>query len=248
MPAAQIRRLRKGMVISMKKKQSIMRFLLQAVCLLLFMIFSGGCGRTDEAGAVVENDAAAAEDDEENQTDENQTNGKQPDPDVTCTEPPAIELRSMADETNYIIVKSCGYNWTYLEPGDQATSVLADSAAPLSEGASWVTLNVSDNTPEGEDYRLLIPNDPDELFISVWNTSDIGKDSVTCKPVESRLYGKEEITAENFAIPVRADGIYELCITWEEENAEKTGFYGIAYYTLKTAGAVTEAALVTAGP
>lgn len=152
------------------------------------------------------------------------------------TEPPVIELRNTADSENAIIVKPGGYMWTYLEPGDQATSSIADSADPLTENAPWEILTVSDNGSEAENYVISTAVFPDQILIEAWDSSDIGKNSSECPALEGCIYDREELSAEDFTLPIRPGRVYEICLTWDEENAEENGFYGIGYYIFMTDG------------
>lgn len=184
--------------------------------LLLLMLFSGGCGKTEEA------DIAGPAENSDKTTD------------YDSTEPFTIELHNVTDTENTLMVRPSGYVWTHLEEGDLATTGVADSADPLAENAPWDVLTLSYNGSDVQDYTISIPVIPDELMISAWNCGDIGRRSEECQTVESCVYSREEVAADDFSIPMQRGRVYEICMTWDKEKAGEKGFYGVVTYTFIT--------------
>lgn len=195
------------------------------VLLLLIIMSLGGCGivnEEDAGNANISNNAG--------------TSGSAETQDYT--EPPVIELRNTADETDFVTVRPSGYVWTYLEGDGLATGGVADSADPLEEKAPWDILDMTDNVYDVENYTISVLQEPDELMVEAWNITDIGKRSYECPTLEGCIYSREELMADSFSIPIQPGRVYEICLTWNEEKAEENGFYGVVTYTFITRGKV----------
>lgn len=195
----------------MKKKISSASLLL-----LLFMLFLYGCGKMGE-----EDIADPAENFDQIT-------------DYDGGEPFTIELHNVTEAENTLTVRPSGYVWTHLEEGDMATSGVADSADPLAENAPWDVLTLPDNGSDVQNYTISIPITPDELMINAWKHGDIGKKSGECQMVEDRVFSREEMAADDFSIPLQRGRVYEICMTWDKENAGEKGFYGVVTYTFIT--------------
>ena len=195
------------------------------ILLLLIIMFLDGCGKVngeDTSNANISNNAGTS-DSAETQD---------------YTEPPVIELRNMADETDFVTVRPSGYTWTYLEGDGLATGGVADCADPLTENAPWDILDMTDNVSDVENYTISVSQEPDELMVEAWSITDIGKRSYECPTLEGCIYGREELKADSFSIPIQPGRVYEICLTWNEEKAEENGFYGVVTYTFITTGEV----------
>ncbi|MCM1156613.1 MAG: hypothetical protein NC314_12995 [Roseburia sp.] len=208
----------------MKKK-----LMISSIFLILTLTLSAalsGCGHTDRADGADTADGTNPAD----PADSSDTAA------FDITAPPVIELCNTTDNKNSITVRPCGYTWTYLEPGDLATSGIADSADPLTENAPWGILTVPDNGTDAGDYTISVAAEPDKLVITAWDSSFIGKSSADTPTAEGCIYDREELTAADFTIPIRPGRVYEVSLTWDKEKAEENGFYGIGYYIFMTDG------------
>ena len=107
----------------------------------------GGCGKAEE------NMSEPLTEPEENSTA----------PDVIYTEPPFLELQSVSDETRSVSLRSRGYNWTYLESEDVATSVIADSAYILDDSSNLAMLAPPEDASGIQAYMVSVAKLPDEL-------------------------------------------------------------------------------------
>lgn len=189
----------------------------------LFEIFTGlalgGCGKAEE------NISQPLTEPEANSTA----------PDVIYTEPPFLELQSVSDETQSVSLRSRGYNWTYMESEDVATSVIADSAYILAENSPWETLILPEDDSEMSAYTISVAKLPDELGFTAWDIADVGKNSGEVNPLETCRYSMAEIGASDFSISLQSGRIYEMYMEWNEDKLAENGFSGIAYYAVKTA-------------
>lgn len=156
-------------------------------------------------------------------------------PDVIYTEPPFLELQSVSDETELVFLHSGGYNWTFLESEDAATSSIADSAYILAENSPWETLILPEDDSEMSAYTITVAKLPDELGFTAWDIADVGKNSGEVNPLETCRYSMAEIGAPDFSISLQSGRIYEIYMEWNEDKLAENGFSGIAYYAVKTA-------------
>ena len=189
----------------------------------LFGILTGlvlsGCGRAGE------NMSEPLTEPEENSTA----------PDIIYTEPPFLELQSVSDETQAVALRSRGYNWTYLESEDTATSGIADSAYILDDSSHLETLALPEDDTSIQEYTVSVAKLPDELGFTAWDIADAGEHSENVNPIETCSYSMEEIAAPDFSIPLQSGRIYEIYVEWNEDKLAENGFSGIAYYVVKTA-------------
>ena len=157
-------------------------------------------------------------------------------PDIIYTEPPFLELRSVSDETELVFLRSRGYNWTYLESEDVATSGIADSADVLGDSSHLETLIVPEADSGIQAYKVSVAKLPDKLGFTAWDIADVDKNSGEVNPVETCHYSTEEIAAPDFSISLQPGRIYEIYMEWNNDKLTENGFSGIAYYGVKTAG------------
>lgn len=153
-------------------------------------------------------------------------------------EPPDIVFYPLSGEGDSLTVQACGYDWSWPEGADQMGAAIADSAHPLSEGAPWDTLTLSENGDGFSDYSLTIEVNPDELGINMWNLEEIGNSGAP--GIQTGVFQREEIAAADFSIPLQAGKIYEIYVKWEKDNVGENGGFGIAYYVFKTSCPVSE--------
>ncbi|MDE5597960.1 MAG: hypothetical protein K2J04_09010, partial [Lachnospiraceae bacterium] len=179
----------------------------------------GGCGRAEE------NISEPLTEPEANSTA----------PDIIYTEPPFLELQSVSDETQSVSLRSRGYNWTYLESEDTATSGIADSAYVLADSSHLETLIVPENDSDMSAYIVSVAKLPDKLGFTAWDIADAGENSEKVKPIETCSYSMEEIAAPDFSISLQPGRIYEIYMEWDNDKLAENGFSGIAYYGVKTA-------------
>ena len=156
-------------------------------------------------------------------------------PDVIYTEPPFLELQSVSDETQSVSLRSRGYNWTYLESEDVATSGIADSAYILDDSRHLETLALSEADSGIQAYTVSVAKLPDKLGFTAWDIADADKNSGEVNPVEIGSYSMEEIAAPDFSISLQPGRIYEIYMEWDNDKLADNGFSGIAYYGVKTA-------------
>ncbi len=153
-------------------------------------------------------------------------------------EPPVMELHPVSEEGDSLSVSACGYQWNWPEGADQMGAAIADSAAPLSEGAPWNVLTLSENGGDTAEYSLAIEGKPDELGINMWNLSDIG--NADAESSRTSVYQGAEIAAGDFTIELQAGKVYEIWVEWKEEKVAENGCFGTAYYVFKTVWPVWE--------
>lgn len=153
-------------------------------------------------------------------------------------EPPDIMLYPAAGEGDSLTLRACGYNWNWPEGADQMGAAIADSAHPLSEGASWDILTLPEGGDGFSDYGLTVEAIPDETGIHMWNLEEIGNSGAPGSQIA--VYHREEMAAEEFSIPLQAGKVYEMYMKWEEEDIGENGGFGIAYYVFKTARPASE--------
>ena len=141
----------------------------------------------------------------------------------------------MSDEQQSAFLRSGGYNWTYLESEDVATSLIADSAYILAENSPWETLILPEDDSEMSAYTISVAKLPDELGVTAWDIADVGKNSEEVNPLETCRYSMAEIGAPDFSVSLQSGRIYEIYVEWNEDKLAENGFSGIAYYVVKTA-------------
>ena len=141
----------------------------------------------------------------------------------------------MSDEQQSAFLRSGGYNWTYLESEDVATSLIADSAYILAENSPWETLILPEDDSEMSAYTISVAKLPDELGFTAWDIADVGKNSGEVNPLETCRYSMAEIGAPDFSVSLQSGRIYEIYVEWNEDKLAENGFSGLAYYVVKTA-------------
>lgn len=186
---------------------------------LLTGLVLGGCGKAEE------NISEPLTEPEANSTA----------PDVIYTEPPFLELQSVSDETELVFLRSRGYNWTYLESKDVATSGIADSAYILDDSSRLETLAPPEDASGIQAYKVSVAKLPDKLGFTAWDIVDAGEHSENVNPIETCSYSMEEIAAPDFSISLQSGRIYEIYMEWDNDKLAENGFSGIAYYGVKTA-------------
>ena len=179
----------------------------------------GGCGKAEE------NISEPLTEPEENSTV----------PDFIYTEPPFLELQSVSDEARSVSLRSRGYNWTYLESEDIATSGIADSAYILDDSSHLETLALSEADSGIQAYTVSVARLPDKLGFTAWDIADTGGHSENVNSIETGNYSMEEIAAPDFSVLLQSGRIYEIYMEWNEDKLAENGFSGIAYYGVKTA-------------
>lgn len=222
----------------MKKKITVLALL------GLTVLVMSGCGREEKeaVGSVPGNAASDSDAADSGASDSAALDGgtasdggaeEQPEEPPVRQEPPQIELHPAAGEGDSLMIKACGYTWNWPEGADQMGAAIADSAAPLSEGAPWDILILPGNGDDSQEYGLTTEVNPDELGVTMWNQEDIG--NYEAQGSRTAVYEREEIAAD-YIIPLQAGKVYEIYLSWDEENVGENGCFGTAYYVFKTDG------------
>ena len=167
-------------------------------------------------------------------------------PKYSLTRPPEITLTSFVTEAGEVTLQAGSYNWKYRVSKEEGSGGIADAPSPLDENYPWGILVVPASASGEEEYRFSFEwivkeledktdeiNWPDELMLISYDEADIG--NMDAEAVETLTYTREDVEGEDFMLPLHAGRVYDLVLTWSEEDYEKDGFYGTASYVFRTA-------------
>lgn len=141
---------------------------------------------------------------------------------------PEINLSdSLSSTVNEFKLKSGNCTWNYLD-GEETVSLIACGSHPLNiaqtaeEKLKLPHYNKIDFVP----YRVSCVVEPDQIIVKEWDRSQIGENEA--EVLASTLY------EEAFIIDLKPNRVYELILTWDEENFATNGCYGEASYSVVT--------------
>lgn len=166
-------------------------------------------------------------------------------PKDSLTRPPEITLTAFVKEAGEITLQAGSYNWTYRISKEEETGGVADAPSPLDENYPWEMMVLPASASGAEEYRFSFEwivkeleektdeiNWPDGLTITSYDEADIG--NTDAEAVETLAYTSEDVEAENFLLYLHSGRVYEIVLSWSEEDYDKDGFYGTASYVFRT--------------
>lgn len=166
-------------------------------------------------------------------------------PKDSLTRPPEITLTAFVKEAGEITLNAGSYNWNYRVSKEESTGGVADAPSPLDENYPWEILVLPASASGDEEYHFSFEwivkeledktdeiNWPDELIVYAYSEADIG--NMEAEPAETVTYTREDVEAENFLLHFRPGMVYEVVLSWSQDDYDKDGFYGTASYVFRT--------------
>ena len=166
-------------------------------------------------------------------------------PKDSLTRPPEITLTAFVKEAGEITLQTGSYNWNYRISREEESGGVADAPSPLDETYPWEMMVLPASASGEEEYQFSFEwivkeledktdeiNWPDELMLISYDEADIG--NMEAEAVETLTYTREDVEGENFMLPLHSGRVYDLVLTWSEEDYDKDGFYGTASYVFRT--------------
>ena len=107
----------------------------------------------------------------------------------------------------------------------ETVELTTEEAIVVAGAVSLPTLDVDDDS---EIYYNVDPGaTPDRLVQTSWKAEYAGSESADAMEIYTKLAGFS-------SLPMKADRVYQITVTWSEENFESVGYYGTLTYMLVT--------------